>query len=532
MSLPAIRDTPGSYLSRLTAEALHRYRGNAPSDNGPGISDWESHVKEHMEIIRAIDRLEEQDEEMRESGKRHKLHQPYHANIYTDSEPEQQHNTPEQLRDCVEPVQTDFSPKVTQEGAKTRRNQFRFRARYGLFTWAQIDPEIITVEMIKNKVLAVGAGKMRIGLERHQDGGWHYHCFAEASKKIIQFRKTSALDFVTSDGVTYHPNFKKVVKNYGAVYDYVAKENLVFSNMPDVPRGKVSGVKTKADEVFHEALQQDTKDGMLRIIKEGAPARYCTSYTQIKCAADANFPQRNIKAIADPDCDLLLDGYDSVRDWIRRYIPERDIGGTKLTGELPPNGIDTDSTASTSTSSTSGWSAINGTEDSSLEEWMDLELAREELSCGVTSIAPSTRYDINVHDVPQEANTPQGRPKSLILWGPTGMGKSILARSLGKYCNMAGRMNLQHFDNDCDYMILDDLPKGFRDFPHYKLWFQGAPQVNCSDKYMSAKSITWGRPCIWLSNQDPKTDRSVEYEWLQGNCVIVHVNTPIVRVKG
>lgn len=70
--------------------------------------------------------------------------------------------------------------------------------------------------------------------------------------------------------------------------------------------------------------------------------------------------------------------------------------------------------------------------------------------------------------------------------------------------------------------------------PSWKFWLGHQQQFYVTDKYKGKKLIKWGRPSIWLSNKNPLDEFGLEaedVEWLRDNCVIVFVDTPIVRAK-
>ena len=49
------------------------------------------------------------------------------------------------------------------------------------------------------------------------------------------------------------------------------------------------------------------------------------------------------------------------------------------------------------------------------------------------------------------------RKKSLVLWGPTRMGKTLLARCFGKHSYFGGLFNLDQYDKTAEYAVFDDL---------------------------------------------------------------------------
>jgi hypothetical protein len=48
-------------------------------------------------------------------------------------------------------------------------------------------------------------------------------------------------------------------------------------------------------------------------------------------------------------------------------------------------------------------------------------------------------------------------------------------------------------------------------------------QFTVTDKYTRKKTIRWGKPCIYLNNQDPLEANLPDWQkqWLQANCVTV-----------
>ena len=41
-------------------------------------------------------------------------------------------------------------------------------------------------------------------------------------------------------------------------------------------------------------------------------------------------------------------------------------------------------------------------------------------------------------------------------------------------------------------------------------------------------TINWGRPSIWLMNDDPEEIGHVDLNWLRGNCTIVHLTQSLI----
>jgi hypothetical protein len=120
------------------------------------------------------------------------------------------------------------------------------------------------------------------------------------------------------------------------------------------------------------------------------------------------------------------------------------------------------------------------------------------------------------------------RPKSLVLFGDTRLGKTLWARSLGRHLYFPGLFMLAGTNTaDNGYAIFDDLIHGISTLPDYKAWLGGQREIVCTDKYKKKERLTWGKPSIFISNTDPRFDSGVDVEWLTGNCVFVRVTTPL-----
>lgn len=112
------------------------------------------------------------------------------------------------------------------------------------------------------------------------------------------------------------------------------------------------------------------------------------------------------------------------------------------------------------------------------------------------------------------------RPKSLLLIGPSRCGKTEWARSLGKHMYFNNLLNLDDWDEDADYIVLDDFnPEITKFLPSWKCFFGGQKQFVLTDKYRGKRTVNWGKPMIWLSNEDLFKHLNFEQiDFIRKNC--------------
>lgn len=116
------------------------------------------------------------------------------------------------------------------------------------------------------------------------------------------------------------------------------------------------------------------------------------------------------------------------------------------------------------------------------------------------------------------------RNQSLVLWGPSRMGKTLWARSLRQdHAYFGGLFSMDEDIQNAHYAVFDDFG-GLKFLPSYKFWFGHQKQFYVTDKYKGKKLVYWGRPSIWCSNTDPRDELGGEdHAWLEANCIFVEV---------
>lgn len=92
---------------------------------------------------------------------------------------------------------------------------------------------------------------------------------------------------------------------------------------------------------------------------------------------------------------------------------------------------------------------------------------------------------------------------------------------------MANQFNAKKIDESAKYIVLDDIDLDY--FPSYKSFFGGQKEFEVTDKYVSKMTVRWGKPCIWLSNEDPRF-KKIDRPWLEANCIFAEVDNPLYDV--
>lgn len=356
-------------------------------------------------------------------------------------------------------------------------------------------------EEIKAKLSSMNASCTMGRETAPSTGRMHIHVYAHCPKGF-NTRNSRAFDVYT-----YHPNMRLINSTHQKAYDYVVKGK----NIPiqDVPRPvKASARSAAIDEVFKNGMAQPTYTSMMNVIADGAPSRYAMSYLNIKACAKDRFPTQLTSAYSHPDTATFnTAGWPEIKAWVDAYIVRR-------------QGRDSESVPDDTPSLSSGTSVQSIDDNDGTEDWWLGTPAAQ------AQDAPTLPRYYTPSPIPLvlPLSGIQTRPKSLILWGPSRTGKTCWARSLGRHVHHANTFNMELHDDDADYAIFDDISGGLRSFD-YKAWMGGQLHFSITDKYMKKRSITWGRPCIYLSNENPLLDaRGVDLDWLLANAVVVNID--------
>ncbi|UDN67446.1 replication-associated protein [robinz virus RP_390] len=184
-------------------------------------------------------------------------------------------------------------------------------------------------------------------------------------------------------------------------------------------------------------------------------------------------------------------------------------------------------------SQTSIWSEIVSSESSEQFLRMARELAPKEYGLNYDRLVSYCRahYDKPAEYVPRHVDfvvpheLDAWRPRALCLVGRSRLGKTEWARSLGRHSYFAGLFNIDDFDPLAQYAVMDDIDIKF--FPNYKGWFGAQKRFTITGKYARHRTVDWGKPMIWCSNDDPRQAVGIDQDWLAANCDFYVVHEPL-----
>ena len=360
---------------------------------------------------------------------------------------------------------------------------FELRTRYVLLTYAQCG-QLDAFEVMGH--LSDVPAECVIARENHADGGVHLHAFVDFGKR------TYFSDPRRFDVAGCHPNIQPCGRTPDAMFDYTIKFGDVICGGLGRPSGDdVSTVGTQWDRI----VDAPTVEQFWELVRTLAPRMLLCNFNSLRGYAEWHYRPTMAPYVSPPEIVFDISGVEELGEFVRASLSGNQVG--KL-------------------SYTSG---------------------RGYPRSALPSLSASLRGDptppLRVRLI-RNSNSDAGRPKSLILYGETRLGKTLWARSLGPHIYCCLQFNVEDVRGnlvEAQYAVFDDMQGGFKFFPAYKGWLGAQKSFTVTDKYKGKTTIEWGRPTIWLMNESPSSCTDVDYDWLMGNCFIAHVSEPIFRAN-
>lgn len=373
---------------------------------------------------------------------------------------------------------------------------FLFSARYVLLTY----PQCGTLDgwAVSDHMSAIGA-ECIVGRENHADGGTHLHAFVDFGRK----KQSRRSDFFDVGGC--HPNIAPSRGRPERGYDYAIKDGDVVAGGLARPGG--GGLPEVANK-WSEIVSAESREQFFDLLRQLDPKTLVTRWTELNKYADAAYAPTPEPYVGSDGKQFELGMVPELARWGEQLVANDPVEGKCSPLPGPPRG---------------GHGGISG-----------------------GAPAPPSRPS---GLTPCHANC-LGRMRSLVLYGPSRLGKTVWARSLGPHVYSMGIVSGKLLLRDAPgaaYAVFDDMRGGIGYFHSWKEWLGAQSVVTVKELYRDPVQLNWGRPCIWLANRDPRvelwaelTDRSAtskrdmvqsDVDWLEANCIFVELQEPIFRAN-
>lgn len=381
-------------------------------------------------------------------------------------------------------IRKDETKGLGVPGKRLGSGKFRVSCRYLLLTYAQSGfewPYQSLVELCEQL-----DAKYHISRELHEDGGYHFHALVDFNRKFETENVHRYCVGTRPPGKNSscpghsHCNILPVPRTPFNVWDYVSKYgDIVASNLE---RPVARGPNTTRDDLYCSSLALPDKATFLGDVEKHSPREFVVFHRNIRYFADQKFgvdrkPPR-MPNYAEKGIHVNWKTYPEARRWVLESLPDP-IPRIKALAR-----------------------------GDSYPDWQEAE---------DRALLATKKW-------------PPQRPRSLIVYGDTKLGKSDFARNLGPHINWRKDFDLGNLleigVENIDYAIWDDI--GWNNAAlagdSYKAWLGGQEDFSCTDKYKGKRTIEWAKPCIYLTNNDPfKGLRPADANWLLGNCFLVDV---------
>jgi len=147
-----------------------------------------------------------------------------------------------------------------------------------------------------------------LGIERHSDGGIHYHVLAEWA---TAFRTRDPRTFDV-DG--HHHNISGV-RDVHAVYNYVTKDGDVHGEFA------LRSKKRSGDDVFGEACASTSSEQFLGIIREGKPRDFVIYHDRLEAFAKKKWKEEP-EEYTSPENSKPFVLPDDLAGWVENEFPK------------------------------------------------------------------------------------------------------------------------------------------------------------------------------------------------------------------
>lgn len=361
----------------------------------------------------------------------------------------------------------------------------RWSARYFMFTTSQSGFDW-PYEKLVDLCESLGA-KHRISREQHLDGGYHFHAFVDFERKF-EFENPHKFCIGEPSGrprgecpVKTHCNILPITRTPFNTWDYVAKYGDIVSENCERPRAR--GPNVTRDDMWTGSMALSNKKEFLEDVRKHSPRDAVLFDKQITAFAHKCYdnPQPQLPTIEEDGIFIHWERYPEVRKWVLANLssPIETIRSTSRGVSYPP--------------------------ETEAEDVAWLQLHRPD------GVRPK-------------------RPKSLIIYGDSRLGKTIFATNLGPHVHWQRDFNLRKLMNmgvsAVDYAIFDDISwknSALKD-EGFKAWLGGNRSFDVSDKFDRKFTLEWGKPCILLTNHNPWIGLDEDDEkWLRRNCIYVEL---------
>ncbi|GKV53791.1 hypothetical protein SLEP1_g60305, partial [Rubroshorea leprosula] len=258
-----------------------------------------------------------------------------------------------------------------------------------------------------------------------------------------------------------------------------------------------------ADDALNALLQDDTRGTLC-------------AFNNIKRGLEWHFREPSYPQYTTPaGLRYEFDAYPEIYAWQQRHFCEH-----------PPPPVDTNPDVNAGTASSESLSIHSG--DSGSVEWPSSVTEGTSIDCLFGDDWSVSRYSPLPPPFGVKLKDGQHRVRSLVIIGPSKLGKSLVARSFGTHNYFQGEWNIEQFNPDATYNVFDDIEKGLDGF-NFRAFLGCQSDVNVADKYHKKTQIKNGKPCIYLHNIDPLETKTGQKfaEWLTANCTFVYVSSPI-----